>query len=117
MDSIAFLTAGGFEYFFSKKPRTMVALQGQHDYELLGKSSNTFSRDNFLTSILSKNPFTKLNMIDRVEATFDKDWVRGFSNQFSVTSTNIKSGPLLPFIGPKDSIVVPSVRTGELKRI
>ncbi|MEI7526336.1 MAG: DUF5686 family protein [Mariniphaga sp.] len=110
-----FKYAGGFEYFFSKKPRTMVALQGQHDYELLGKSSNTFSRDNFLTSILSKNPFTKLNMIDRVEATFDKDWVRGFSNQFSVTSTNIKSGPLLPFIGPKDSIVVPSVRTGELK--
>ena len=105
---------GGFEYFFSKKPRTMVAFQGYHDYDLLGVSSNAFTRDNFLTSVLAKNPYTKLNMVDKFKVTFDKDWVRGLSNQFSITSTNIKSGPLVPFIDPQGNLV-PSIRTGEIR--
>jgi Family of unknown function (DUF5686) len=109
-----FKYGGGFEYFFSKKPRAMIAVQGSHDYELLGISSNAFTRDNFLTSVLSKNPYTKLNMIDRAQVTFDKDWVRGFSNQLSATSANIKSGPFVPFIDPLGN-VVPSIRTGEIK--
>ena len=70
--------------------------------------------DNILTSVLSKNPNTKLNMIDRVEATFDKEWINGFSNQLSVTSTHIFSGPYVPFItSTGDSIS--SIRTGEIK--
>jgi hypothetical protein len=109
-----FKYGGGIEYFFSKNPRTMVSLQGQHDYELMGKSSNALMEDNILTSVLSKNPNTKLNMVDRVTATFDKDWKRGFSNQFSVTSTHIFSGPYVPFINPNGAIV-PSIRTGEIK--
>lgn len=109
-----FKYGGGFEYFFSKKPRSMLAVQGQHDYELLGKSSNALMEDNILTSVLSKNPNTKLNMIDRVEATFDKEWNRGFSNQISVTSTNIFSGPYVPFIDTLGNRV-PAIRTGELK--
>jgi len=109
-----FKYGGGFEYFFSKKPRTMFTLQGQHDYELLGKSSNALMEDNILTSVLSKYPNTKLNMIDRVEGTFDKEWISGLSNQLSVTSTHIFSGPYLPFIDPQGKIV-PSIRTGEIK--
>ena len=92
----------------------MIALQGSHDYELLGISSNAFTRDNFLTSILSKNPYTKLNMIDRIQATFDKDWVRGLSNQLSVTSSLIKSGPFFPFLDPQANLI-PAIRTGEIK--
>jgi hypothetical protein len=109
-----FKYGGGFEYFFSKKPRLMFALQGQHDYELLGKSSNALMEDNILTSLLIKNPFTKLNMIDRVEATLDKDWVSGLSNQLTVISTNIKSGPYVPFTDPQGNLI-PSIRTGEIK--
>ena len=109
-----FKYGGGFEYYFSKKPRTMVALQGSHDYELLGISSNAFTRDNFLTSVLSKNPYTKLNMTDQVKATLDKDWVRGISNQLTVTSANIKSGPFVPFIDQQGNLV-PAIRTGEIK--
>ena len=109
-----FKYGGGLEYFFSKKPRTKIALQGQHDYELLGQSSNAFMADNILTSVLSKNPNTKLNMIDRVTATFDKEWINGVSNQFSVTSTHIFSGPYVPFITPQGDSVS-SIRTGEIK--
>ncbi len=109
-----FKFGGGFEYFFSKKPRLMLAVQGQHDYELLGKSSNALMEDNILTSLLTKNPFVKLNMIDRVAVTLDKDWVSGLSNQLSVISTNIKSGPFVPFTDPQGNLI-PSIRTGEIK--
>ncbi len=109
-----FKYGGGLEYFFSKKPRSMISLQGQHDYELLGKSSNALMEDNILTSILSKNPNTKLNMIDRIEATFDKEWTNSFSNQLSVTSTNIFSGQFVPFID-NQGVPIPFIRTGEIK--
>jgi hypothetical protein len=49
-----------------------------------------------------------------VEATFDRDWVSGLSNQISITSSNIKSGPFVPFIDPQGNLI-PSVRTGEIK--
>jgi hypothetical protein len=109
-----FKYGGGFEYYFSKKPRSMVSLQGQHNYEMLGKSSNALMEDNILTAVLSKNPITKLNLVDRVVATFDKEWVVGFSNQLSITSTHIFSGPFVPFIDPQGNLI-PSIRTGEIK--
>lgn len=109
-----FKYGGGLEYFFSKKPRTLFSLQGQHDYELLGKSSNALMEDNILTSVLSKRPNTKLNMVDRVEATFEKEWFIGLSNQISVNSTQIASGIYVPFIDNLGN-VVPYLRTGEIK--
>ena len=109
-----FKYGGGFEYYFSKNPRSMIGMQVQHDYELLGKSSNAFMEDNILTTILSKNPLSKLNMIDRIGATVDKEWFTGFSNQLSVTSTNIFTGPFVPFIDQQGNIV-PSLRTGEIR--
>jgi len=109
-----FKYGGGLEYYFSKKPRAMVSLQGQHDYELLGKSSNALMEDNILTSVLSKNPNTKLNMIDRVTATYDKEWVSGLSNQISVISTHIFSGPYVAFKKVTGD-TIPSIRTGEIK--
>jgi hypothetical protein len=109
-----FKYGGGFEYYFSKEPRNMISLQAQHDYGLLGKSNNAFMEDNILTTVLSKKPFTKLNMIDRITATYHKEWVKGFSNQFSVAATKILSAPFVPF---KDSLNnnVPYIRTGEIK--
>ncbi len=109
-----FKYGGGFEYYFSKNPRSMIGMQVQHDYELLGKSSNAFMEDNILTTILSKNPLSKLNMIDRIGATVDKEWFTGFSNKLSVTSTNIFAGPFVPFIDQQGNIV-PSLRTGEIR--
>ena len=108
-----FKYGGGLEYYFSKNPRTMLSLQGQHDYELLGKSANAFTRDNILTTVLSKNPSSKLNMIDRITLTLDQDWKKGFSNQLSVTSSNIKSGPYVPFVDPLGNLI-PSISTGEI---
>jgi hypothetical protein len=109
-----FKYGGGFEYYFSRNPRSMIGLQGQHDYELLGKSSNAFMEDNILTTVLSKYPFTKLNMIDRVAATVDKEWFTGFSNQLTVAYAKISSGPYVPFTDQGGNIV-PYIKTGEIK--
>jgi Family of unknown function (DUF5686)/CarboxypepD_reg-like domain len=108
-----FKYGGGIEYFFSKKPRIMIAVSGSHDYQLMGLSSNAFTRDNFLTSALSKAPYSKLNMIDRFDITFDKDWVRGLSNQLTFTSSTIKSGPFVPFVDAQGN-QLSSIRTGEI---
>jgi hypothetical protein len=109
-----FKYGGGFEYYFSKRPLSKASFQASHDYELLGKSANAFTRDNILTSVLSKGPITKLNMIDRVDATFNQEWKRGYSNQVTVSSANIFSGPLVPFVDLQGNLV-PSIRTGEIK--
>ena len=109
-----FKYGGGFEYFFSKMPRSVIGVQVQHDYELLGKSSNAFMEDNILTTILSKNAFTKLNMIDKVTATYDQEWSKKFSNQLTVSTQKISSGPFVPFIDQLGN-TVPYIRTGEIK--
>jgi hypothetical protein len=109
-----FKFGGGLEYFFNKKPRSMISFQGQHDYELMGKSSNALMEDNILTSILTKNPFGKLNLINRVETTFDKEWISGVSNQLSIIYTDIKSGPFVIFKDPQGKLI-PAIGTGEIK--
>ncbi len=109
-----FKYGGGFEYFFSVNPLRKVGLQVQHDYELLGKSSNAFMEDNILTTVLAKNPFTKLNMVDNVTATADYEWFKGFSNRLSISAQKISSGPFVPFIDQQGNIV-PTIRTGEIK--
>ncbi len=109
-----FKYGGGFEYFFSVDPLRKIGLQGQHDYELLGKSENAFMEDNILTTVLAKYPFTKLNMIDRVTATADYEWFKGFSNRLDISAQKISSGPFVPFIDQQGNIV-PFIRTGEIK--
>jgi len=104
---------GGAEYFFSVKPLSKLALQGQHDMEMLGKSDNAFLEQNIMTTILSKQPNTKLNMIDRIQFTAQKEWRTGFLNELKITSTKIYSGPYVPFINGEGE-EIPSVKSGEI---
>ena len=59
-----FKYGGGLEYFFSIKPLSKLTFQGQHDVEMLGKSSNAFMEQNIITTLLSKTPNTKLSMVE-----------------------------------------------------
>lgn len=104
---------GGAEYFFSVKPLSKLALQGQHDMEMLGKSDNAFLEQNIMTTLLSKQPNTKLNMIDRIQFTAQKEWRTGLLNELKITSTKIYSAPFVPFIN-QDGNEIPSVKSGEI---
>jgi len=108
-----FKYGGGAEYFFSIKPLSLLSIQGQHDMEMLGKSDNAFLEQNIVTTLLSKTPNTKLNMIDRVEFAAKKEWRMGFRNEFSISSIKIHSAPYVPLINDQGE-EIPYIKSSEL---
>lgn len=105
--------SGGFEYYFSKKPKDCLSAQYKHDYEIFGKSKNAFMIDNILNTLLKKRPYNKLNMTDRLELFYEKEWIAGFSNKFSYNRTRYYSGPYVPFKTPSGEIV-PGINVSEI---
>ena len=41
--------------------------------------------DNILNTILKKRPYDKLNLSNRLEVNYEKEWVAGLSNKFTFT--------------------------------
>jgi len=108
-----FKYGGGLEYFFSVKPLTLLTFQGKHDVEMLGKSSSAFMEQNILTTILSKNPNTKLSMVDKIELVAKKEWRIGFLNEFGITATKIYTAPYVPLINQQGE-EIQYINSGEL---
>ncbi len=104
----------GIEYYFSVKPITMLSVKGQHDMEMLGKSSNAFTEQNIMTTLLSKRPNTKLNMVDKIEFLAKKEWRLGFTNELGVTATQIHTAPFVPLINTAGE-EIPSINSGEIR--
>ncbi len=111
-----FKYSGGFEYYFSKRPKNHLSVQYKHDYEIFGKSKNSFLVDNILNELLKKVPYNKLNLVDRLEINYEKEWVPGLTNRFSFNGTKFYSGPYVKFETPSGNLV-PSIRNSELSLI
>jgi len=111
-----FKYSGGFEYYFSKRPRDYLSVQYKHDYEIFGKSKNSFLVDNILNVLLKKMPYNKLNLIDRLEINYEKEWVPGLTNRFSFNGTKFYSGPYVKFETPSGNLI-PSIRNSELSLV
>ncbi|HWS00770.1 MAG TPA: DUF5686 family protein [Prolixibacteraceae bacterium] len=105
--------SGGFEYYFSKKPKDYLSVQYKHDYEIFGKSKNSFMIDNFLNTLLNKVPFNKLNMTNRLEINYEKEWIAGLTNRFSYNGTRFYSGPYVKFESPAGDLI-PYINSTEL---
>ncbi|MEK7718415.1 MAG: DUF5686 family protein [Bacteroidota bacterium] len=105
--------SGGFEYYFSKKPKDYLSAQYKHDYEIFGKSKNAFMIDNILNTLLKKMPYNKLNLVDRLEINYEKEWVAGLTNKFSFNGTKYYSAPFVKFESPSGNLI-PSIRNSEL---
>jgi hypothetical protein len=108
-----FKYSGGFEYYFSKKPKDYLSVQYKHDYEIFGKSINSFMLDNILNTILKKRPFDKLNLTNRLEINYEKEWIAGLTNKFSFNGTTFYSGPYVKFTAPSGDLI-PSISNREL---
>jgi hypothetical protein len=104
---------GGFEYYFSKKPKDYLSIQYKHDYEVFGKSKNAFMIDNILNTILKKRPYDKLNLSNRLEINYEKEWVAGLTNKFTFTGTKFFSAPVVQFIAPSGDLI-PSITNSEI---
>jgi len=109
----AFKYGGGAEYFFKKDPEFSLSAQYEHDYQLIGKSSNAFMEDNIMTSLLSKNPTTRLNMMNQFNFTVTKEWLGGWKNQLQYSYNKMYTGPYVPFIAPNGN-TIDHIEYGEL---
>ena len=104
---------GGAEYFFSVKPLDLISFQGQHDMEMLGKSSNAFMEENIITTLLSKGLNSKLNMVDNLELTAKHEWRNGVISELGVKANKIYTASFVPLIN-RQGEELPYIRSGEL---
>jgi hypothetical protein len=84
-------------YMFNTNPRRTATVSHFHDIRQLGKSENAFLDDNYLTSILRRNPNYKLTMVDQYNASYEHEWLTGFSNTFKFTKQTVYSTQYVPF--------------------
>lgn len=108
-----FKYSGGFEYYFSKKPRNYLSVQYKHDYEIFGKSQNAFMIDNILNTLLKKSPYNKLNLVNRLEINYEKEWISGLTNKFSFNGTKYFTAPYVQFVAPSGN-TIPSISVSEI---
>ncbi len=80
---------GGFLYMMSKLPRKSFGASVKYDTEQLGQSQNAFREDFFLASLLRRNPFDKLSMVNEYKVFYQHEWLSGFSNTFNFIHRNI----------------------------
>lgn len=84
-------------YMFNTHPRRSAYASYLHDIRQLGKSDNAFLDDNWLTSLLRRNPNYKLTLVDQYSAYYEHEWLPGFSNTVKFTRQTIFSTPYVPF--------------------
>jgi len=104
-------------YMFNTNPRRTSTVSWFHDIRQLGKSDNAFLDDNYLTSILRRNPNYKLTMVDQFNALYEHEWAPGFSNTIKFSHQTIYSTPYIPFselLASDDTIALGSVTSSEI---
>jgi hypothetical protein len=84
-------------YMFNTNPRRATTVSYFHDIRQLGKSENAFLDDNYLTSILRRNPNYKLTMVDQFNALYEHEWALGFSNTIKFNYQTIYPTGYVPF--------------------
>jgi len=111
-----FKYGGGILYLLNKNPRVSAGFHYESDVQQLGQSANAFLEDNFITSLLRRNPNYKLTMVEEYKAYFEKEWFQGFSNKIIFDHRSIYSTEYVPFNTEIDGNIVPapSVVTSEI---
>ena len=84
------------DYMFSTNPRRTAEISYYHDIRQLGKSENAFLDDNYMTSILRRNPNNKLTMVDQFKAYYEHEWALGFSNTLKFNYQTIYGTAYVP---------------------
>lgn len=69
--------------------------------------------DNILNTLLKKGPYKKLNLANRLEINYEKEWISGLTNKFSFNGTKFLSAPYVPFVSPSGNLI-PSISASEL---
>jgi len=79
---------GGFRWFISKKPWQIFAVSYKNDVTQLASSDNAFQDDNILTSLFRRSPSSKLNNVLEKKASYEIEWLKGFSNRITLNHSD-----------------------------
>ncbi|MFB6320710.1 DUF5686 family protein [Saccharicrinis sp. FJH54] len=92
-------SVGGY-YYFNKQPMKVLSMHFEHDNQLLGKSQNAFMEDNFLSSLISRNPNNKLTLTDQLDVQYQHEWFTGLNTTGIFKWQYIRPGRNVPFYEP-----------------
>ncbi|MBN2274736.1 MAG: carboxypeptidase-like regulatory domain-containing protein [Bacteroidales bacterium] len=84
-------------FMVNTNPRRTAYGSYLHDIRQLGKSENAFLDDNYMTSIIRRNPNFKLTMVDQYSFYYEHEWAQGFSNTLRFKHQKIHSTSYIPF--------------------
>jgi hypothetical protein len=104
-------------YMFNTNPRRTSTVSYIHDIRQLGKSENAFLDDNYLTSIMRRNPNYKLTMVDQFNAFYEHEWALGFSNTIKINYQTIFPTIHIPFDDislMSDTLAMGSITSAEI---
>ena len=105
------------QYMFNTNPRRTANIAYYHDIRQLGKSENAFLDDNYMTSILRRNPNYKLTMVNQLDGYYEHEWAQGFSNTIKFNHKTIYGTNYVPFnyyTSEGDTVSSPSVTSSEI---
>ncbi len=88
---------GNVLYMFSKNPRIAWYASVKKDMEQLGQSVNAFRSDNIMVTLLKRNPFYKLTLVDEYKTSFEREWYQGFTNKLTLLHRTLHPTVNIPF--------------------
>ena len=87
------------ELMFRKSLTRKLKLEYRHDMAQIGESNHALSGSNILGSVMSRGN-KRLNMVDEARASYEHEWLHGFSNTLTVEAQNIHANGLVPLVRP-----------------
>lgn len=79
-----FKGGGSVEYVFNNMPTSKLTLAAKRDVQQLGASERAISTGNILSSVFARGSNRKLTLINQFDLKFEKEWMQGFMNTFSL---------------------------------
>ncbi len=81
-----------------KQPRFSLGFSYRYDMRQLGQSKYALTEDNIFTSLLRRNPNTKLTLTEEIEASIEKEWFQGFTQEIFIRRNSIFSNSDVSFV-------------------
>lgn len=101
-------------YLLNKRPRRTLEGGYKYDLEQLGQSSNAFSEDNILSSMLSKHPNRHLLPVREGYLEYSHEYFWGLSNDFGVKYRQLYPTKYIVFQNKAKDLVFKDIRSVEL---
>lgn len=101
-------------WILKQTPRLSLTSLYRHDVGQINQVAGIPSNDNILSSIFRRNPFTKLQMINNFNTSFDYDISKSTTFSFLINYNKIFPGPYIPILTVADNKSIPYVTSGEL---